>query len=304
MGNIHFKALEGVSFRMKRRKKTIFIIILAIIIILLAYVLISLWVSVNWIVTREYSISTGKNSPPIRTVVISDLHDHEFGKNNEKLAEKIRSAQPDIILMDGDMLNAGSDDASVPADLIRQLTDTAPVYYALGNHEIDYMNNGHAGLTEELEEAGAVVLDKEYVDIEVNGTAVRLGGLYDYAFGMNGNNDADAAPSDIKNFLTEFQNTDRLKIMLSHRPDSFIFGDASEVWEVDVVLSGHNHGGQVVVPFKGGLYGGDQGWFPKYVHGTYEKGNFQMFVTSGLGSDRQKLPRFNNPPEIAVVTIQ
>lgn len=289
---------------MKRRKKTIFIIILTIIIILLAYVLISLWVSVSWIVTREYSIDTGKNRTPIRTVVISDLHDHEFGRNNEKLAEKIRSAQPDIILMDGDMLNAGSDDASVPADLIRQLTDTAPVYYALGNHEIDYMNNGHAGLTEELEEAGAVVLDKEYVDIEVNGTAVRLGGLYDYAFGMNGNNDADAAPSDIKNFLTEFQNTDRLKIMLSHRPDSFIFGDASEVWEVDVVLSGHNHGGQVVVPFKGGLYGGDQGWFPKYVHGTYEKGNFQMFVTSGLGSDRQKLPRFNNPPEIAVVTIQ
>lgn len=289
---------------MKRRKRTIFIIILTIIIILLAYILISLWVSSNWIVTREYSIDTGKSTTPVRTVVISDLHDHEFGKGNEKLAEKIRSAQPDIILMDGDMLNAGSADASVPTELIRRLTDTAPVYYALGNHEIDYMGSGHAGLTEELEQAGAVVLDKEYVDIEVNGTPVRLGGLYDYAFGMNGNNDADAAPSDIKSFLTEFQDTDRLKVMLSHRPDSFIFGDASEAWEVDVVLSGHNHGGQVVVPFKGGLYGGDQGWFPKYVHGTYEKGNFQMFVTSGLGSDTQKLPRFNNPPEIAVVTIQ
>ena len=159
-------------------------------------------------------------------------------------------------------------------------------------------------LKEELEEAGAVVLDKEYRDIEVNGTPVRLGGLYDYAFGLNGNNDADAAPEDIKDFLTDFQDTDRLKIMLSHRPDSFIFGDASAVWDVDLVISGHNHGGQVIIPFKGGLFGGDQGWFPEYVHGTYEVGNMQMFITSGLGSDRQKLPRFNNPPEIAVVTVR
>ena len=60
------------------------------------------------------------------------------------------------------------EDASVPLELIRQLADTAPVYYALGNHEISYMENGHDGLKEELEEAGAVVLDKEYRDIEVN----------------------------------------------------------------------------------------------------------------------------------------
>lgn len=288
----------------RRKKKTVLIVILSIIVIFLAYILISLWVSVNFIVTREYSIDTGKNVTPFRAVVISDLHDHKFGKENEKLAEKIRQADPDLILMDGDMLNAESEDASVPLELIRQLADTAPIYYALGNHEISYMENGHAGLKEELEEAGAVVLDKEYRDIEVNGTPVRLGGLYDYAFGLNGNNDADAAPEDIKDFLTDFQDTDRLKIMLSHRPDSFIFGDASVVWDADLVISGHNHGGQVIIPFKGGLFGGDQGWFPEYVHGTYEVGNMQMFITSGLGSDRQKLPRFNNPPEIAVVTVR
>ena len=158
-------------------------------------------------------------------------------------------------------------------------------------------------LTEQLEESGAVVLDKEYTDLDVNGTQIRLGGMYDYAFGLNGNNDAAAAPDDTLNFLQDFQNTDRLKIMLAHRPDSFIFGDASKVWDVDLVISGHNHGGQVVLPFLGGLYGGDQGFFPEYIHGMYEKDNFQMFVTSGLGSDRQKLPRFNNPPEIAVLSI-
>lgn len=280
---------------------------IALIIIAVAlaiYILVSLWVSTNYIVIREYTADTGKSGTGFRAVVVSDLHDHRFGGDNEKLAEKIRESDPDIIIMDGDMLNAESENASVPLELIGRLKDTAPVYYALGNHELSYMENGYSDLMEELENAGVVVLDKNYVDIEINGTQVRLGGLYDYAFGLNGNNDAFAAPNDTLSFLQDFQNTDRMKIMLSHRPDSFIFGDASKVWDVDLVISGHNHGGQVVIPFLGGLYGGDQGWFPEYVHGMYQKDNILLFETSGLGSDKQKLPRFNNPPEIAVLTIK
>ena len=84
---------------------------------------------------------------------------------------------------------------------------------------------------------------------------------------------------------------------------SFIFGDASQVWDIDLVISAHNHGGQVVLPFAGGLYGGDQGWFPQYVHGLYHKDNLRLFITSGLGTDREKFPRFNNPPEIAVLDV-
>ncbi len=288
---------------MNRKKRWILAVIL-ILAVLAAYVLVSLWVSTNYIVVREYAADTGKSETGFRAAVISDLHDHRFGGDNEKLAEKIRQTEPDIIIMDGDMLNAQSEDASVPLELIGLLKDTAPIYYALGNHELDYMENGHPDLIEELENAGAVVLDKNYVDIEINETEVRLGGLYDYAFGLNGNNDATAAPDDILSFLQDFQNTDSLKIMLSHRPDSFIFGDASKVWDVDLVISGHNHGGQVVIPFLGGLYGGDQGWFPEYVHGMYQKDNLLLFETSGLGSDKQKLPRFNNPPEVAVLTIK
>ena len=288
---------------MKRMKKWM-IALIFIVAALAVYILVSLWVSTNYIVIREYTADTGKSDTGFRAVVVSDLHDHRFGGDNEKLAEKIREIAPDVIIMDGDMLNAESADASVPLELIGLLKDTAPIYYALGNHELSYMENGHSDLREELESAGAVVLDKNYVDIEINGTQVRLGGLYDYAFGLNGNNDALAAPSDTLNFLQDFQNMDRMKIMLSHRPDSFIFGDASKVWDVDLVISGHNHGGQVVIPFLGGLYGGDQGWFPEYVHGMYQKDNILLFETSGLGSDKQKLPRFNNPPEIAVLTIK
>lgn len=279
-------------------------VIAIIIIVLIVYVAGSVFVSYNYLAVNEFSVDTGKCREAVTAVVISDLHDHEFGADNWRLVEKIEEIQPDLILMDGDMLNEASEDALVPLELIGQLKDTAPIYYALGNHELGYMENGHPELTGELEAAGAVVLDKAYVDIEVNGNKVRIGGMYDYAFGLNGNNDASAAPSDTRSFLQEFQDTDSLKIMLAHRPDSFIFGDASKVWDVDLVVSGHNHGGQVVIPFLGGLYGGDQGWFPEYIHGMYQKDKIRMFVTSGLGTHHEKLPRFNNPPEIAVLTIQ
>ena len=221
--------------------------------------------------------------------------------------EKIREREPDLILMDGNLLNGNSPSAEVPVTLIGQLKDTAPIYYALGNHEISYMEQVDGSLIEELTAAGAVVLDKEYVDIEIEGIPVRLGGLYDYAFGPDrktGENKAMSAPTDTLASLQEFQDTDRLKIMMSHRPDSFIFGDASEVWDIDLVVSAHDHGGQIILPFLGGVYGGDQGWFPKYIHGLYRKGNLQLFVTSGLGTNREAAPRFNNPPEIAVLRME
>lgn len=140
-------------------------------------------------------------------------------------------------------------------------------------------------------------------DVEIGGCKVRIGGMYEYAFALDGDNSAENLTGDVRDFLEEFQNTDRYKIMLCHRPDSFVFGDASDYWKIDLVISGHDHGGQVVIPFKGGLYGGDQGWFPPYVHGLYRTGRIRLFVTSGLSSEKQKLPRWNNRPEIAVLNV-
>ena len=271
---------------------------------LLLYIFTSLWLSTNHLSIHSYNFPTAKTDQQVTLAVISDLHGHEFGRDNEALAERIKGQSPDLILMDGDFLNADSDNADIPCDLIRRLIKTAPVYYALGNHELSYIENGHPELVDELQESGAVVLDKEYVDLEVRGTAIRLGGMYDYAFGLDGSNSAAAAPEDVKTFMEDFQDTERLKIMMSHRPDSFIFGDASSYWDVDLVISGHDHGGQVVIPFLGGIYGGDQGWFPEYVHGMYQKDEMHLFVTSGLGSHDQMLKRFNNFPEIAIIKIE
>ena len=87
----------------------------------------------------------------------------------------------------------------------------------------------------------------------------------------------------VRDFLMDFEDTDTFKIMLSHRPDSFVFGQAADTWKIDLVVSGHVHGGQVRIPGKGGLYGGDQGWFPEYTDGIHHfKTVNHMIITRGL----------------------
>ena len=284
-----------------RRYRQIFISIGLLFLIILGEV----WCSIHWLIVRNYEYQSEKlgSGQEINVAVLSDLHDHEFGKENKKLVKKIKEQEPDLILLDGDILNEDSENADVPCALIRKLKDVAPVYFSLGNHEVSYMENGHTDLVGQRESAGAVVLDESYEDIEVNGVQLRLGGLYDYAFALDGNDDAKNTPEPVKSFLEDYQNTDRLKLMMAHRPESFCFGNASSVWDVDLVISGHIHGGQVVLPILGGLYGGDQGWFPEYVHGMYQKDDMNIFVTSGLGSHHQLLPRFWNRPEIAMIEI-
>lgn len=285
----------------KRRSWLIAIIVFFLLIIGLG---VSIYVSYHCLTVREYSYSAdGKISQDLKLVVLSDLHGHEFGEKNEKLVEKVIQQEPDLILLDGDFLNEDSEDSSVPVDLVRALCDIAPVYYALGNHEIAYMEDGHPELMQELSEAGAVCLDLEYQDIQIKGEEVRLGAMYDYAFGLDGEDSVEAVDPEIRSFLEDYQDTEHLKIMMAHRPDSFIFGNASSVWDVDLVISGHDHGGQVVIPFLGGVFGGDQGYFPEYIHGMYQKDQMHIFVTSGLGSHGEILPRINNIPEIAVLHI-
>lgn len=296
------------------------VILLLIILLILIWFVGEILISYHWMKVNRYPV-TVRNLPYTDTVtdagfkmvVISDLHDHEFGKDNEKLIRCVKEQDPELIILDGDMLNEDSKSDRVPVRLVEGLAEIAPVYYALGNHELDYIDAAEgkkmqkhpedSGLVKDLTDAGACVLEEGYRDVEIGGSKVRIGGMYEYAFALDGDNSAENLTGDVRDFLEEFQNTDRYKIMLCHRPDSFVFGDASDYWKIDLVISGHDHGGQVVIPFKGGLYGGDQGWFPPYVHGLYRTGRIRLFVTSGLSSEKQMLPRWNNRPEIAVLKV-
>ena len=283
---------------MKKIIKRLVIILFILILACLA----SIWVSYNWLTVTLFTVWSSKISEPFRIVLVSDLHEHQFGRDNEKLAEKIREQSPDLIIIDGDMINGDSENADTAVELVRALKETAPVYYSFGNHEYSYMEAGHGDLTEELEAAGAVVLNYQSIDIDIKGNPVRLGGLYEYGFetGMQSEEENERAVP----YLEEYADTDRYLIMCAHRPESFYPWDMADQWGIDLVLSGHLHGGQVIIPGVGGLYNSLDGFFPKFDYGQYKLGDSDMAITRGLGSNPKMLPRFNNPPEIAVVEVR
>ena len=288
---------------MKKIKKR-FIILPFLLLILVG--IFQIYRSYNCLTVQEYRYQTDKISSQIKMIVLSDLHNHEFGEDNLTLISKVRKQEPDAIFLVGDFLNASSRDSSVVISLVEKLTEIAPVYFSLGNHEVEFTGEEPDALMEEIRNAGASVMELSYIDAEIRGESIRIGGMYDYAFALDGNNTTEKDHMDPKvySYLTDFQDTDGLKIMMAHRPDSFIFGEASKTWDVDLILSGHDHGGQIVLPFAGGLWAPDQGWFPEYVHGLYQKDKIEILITSGLGSQSETLPRFNNPPEIAVLVIE
>ena len=100
--------------------------------------------------------------------------------------------------------------------------------------------------------------------------------------------------------LEPFAEDESYKILLSHRPEQF------EVYvkhKVDLVLSGHAHGGQVRIPFAGGLVAPNQGFFPKYDSGLYVNGSTNMIVSRGLGNSIIPI-RINNRPELVIITLE
>ena len=253
------------------------------------------YISYNKLTENNYTIESKKIDKDINLIIISDLHDNELGENNINLVEKIKSKSPDMVLVVGDMVNDNSYNSNIVVDFLKQISLTIPVYYSLGNTEEDYIKANTSDLIQELKDINVTVLNNEYKDVKINNITIRIGGMYDYAFGVENKK--------VYNFLCDFQDTKNYKIMMAHRPDSFIFGDASEVWDIDLVVSGHTHGGQVRLPFMGGLYVGDQGYFPMYDKGLFDLNKIKILISSGLGSGKQKIPRFNNVPEVVNLKI-
>ena len=282
---------------LKKIKKIILFIIVGLILSCIG----SVWLSYHWLVVSHFTVENSKVSEAFRIVLISDLHDRHLGENNINLLEKIEVQSPDIIIVDGDMLNGDSESDNNVLRLVQNLSTIAPVYYSFGNHEYYFMEARHDDLKNRIEEAGATVLNHQIIDVEVNGNQIRLGGLYEYGFvtSMQSDDENQEAIS----YLEKFVCTDRYLIMCAHRPESFYCWNWADNWGIDLVLSGHLHGGQVIIPGIGGLYSGLEGFFPKYDYGQYKLGDSDMIITRGLGSNNKALPRFNNPPEIAVVDV-
>lgn len=226
-----------------------------------------------------------------RAVVLSDLHNSEFGTDNMELVEKVQNLSPDVILIAGDMVNKDDPNTEIAVSLCRQLTEIAPVYYGIGNHEGNMIYVSGIRLDGELRDAGVTVLINESVDTEINGTLVSIGSVGTSTL------DYDEYSAE---FVSEFEQKEDFKLLITHCPDLY-YEKMADV-NIDLGVCGHYHGGQIQLPVLGGLFSYDHGLFPKYCDGMFQLENSTIFVSRGLGNSH-KFPRINNRPEIAVIDV-
>lgn len=218
---------------------------------------------------------------------LSDLHSEEFGQGNSRLVDMIAGGNPDIIVMTGDMVKKNDPDENVFLTLCERLPSLAPTYYITGNHETYGL---HDDLPAKVAERGIHFIDNRHTRIEREGESFCLAGAGEYyTYGSYGLHAA----------VTGIPEED-CTILLAHHPECM--ADYA-LKKVDLVLSGHTHGGQIRFPLVGGVFCPDQGLFPQYIDGMHHSGMTRMYISRGLGSSTVPM-RINCPPELAFLTLK
>ena len=280
---------------MNRKKRVLFVV---------AFVLVVLIVWTLWgntaLEVNEYEVVSDRipqGFEGFRIAQVSDLHNAEFGEGNEKLIQLLSQTDPDIIVLTGDLIDSRHTDIEIALDFARLAIKLAPVYYVSGNHEARVRE--YEDLKMGLVEAGVVILENQNVQITREGESITLMGIddpsfqEDYLFG-DSESVARQAIDDLQN------ESEGYTILLSHRPELFdLYVDTG----MDLVFSGHAHGGQFRLPFVGGLVAPNQGFFPRFDEGRFTEENTTMIVSRGVGNSIIPI-RFNNRPEIVLVTLR
>ncbi|MGE5708486.1 MAG: metallophosphoesterase, partial [Bacteroidota bacterium] len=221
-------------------------------------------------------------------------------ENQQDILRRVEELRPDLILFTGDLIDCHRVREAPGLTLMSGLRKIAPVYAVNGNHEVWSGRDG--SLKRELSALGVSVLANRRLILPFGRDRLLLHGIDDPRF--KGKMSRHARREKERKILArELQNSlgpeKGFRILLSHRPEGF---EEYQRLGVDLVFAGHTHGGQVRLPFFGGLIAPNQGLFPKYLAGRYEKEGCTMIVNRGLGSSRFPLRLFNRP-EIVVVRL-
>lgn len=275
-------------------------VLLVVILLLLCF---GLYWGDNAIKTDYISISSNKLPEAFegfRILQISDLHNKEFGESQSVLLRKIEKAQPDIIVVTGDLIDSRRTNVGKAMDFIRGAVKLAPVYYVTGNHE--GLSGEYPDLEQQLIQAGVILLKNKLIELNYKGATINLAGINDPVYEMMTGDYQGLSEKLILEDLLEGIKEDRLDrytVLLSHRPE---FINTYTLYGIDLVFSGHAHGGQFRLPFIGGVIAPGQGLFPKYTSGKYNRKNTTEIVSRGLGNSIIPLRVFNRP-QIIVCTL-
>lgn len=271
-------------------------------IVVLAAILLESKRENHTLAVTEYNIKDKRIKQPFRIVMLADLHNAEFGAENTALIDKIKKIHPDAILIPGDVIigKAGvSPDVAI--HFLNRIGSVAPTYISKGNHEMrTSLYTSQYGdiwerLYEETKQSVCWLINEEYKisthNINIIGLDMDAG--YYRRFRLRNMEDAylkEQLPDLDRNAYT---------ILLAHNPDYF---QSYAKWGADLVLSGHVHGGMIILPGLGGLLSPMVRFFPKYYKGIYEYNNKKMILTGGLGGHTLKI-RVNNKPEICMISL-
>lgn len=263
--------------------------ILPVLAILVALALIALD---ERLILRTYTVASPKLTAEVRLAVVTDFHSSD---NADDVVAMVASCAPDAVLLVGDMFD--DDIANRPTErtlsLMRQLSAQYPCYYVSGNHEA--WTGEMDALYQQTEEAGVTVLRMSSGVLTVRGQRIALCGVPDpYEMVFSGAPDTE---EQIRQALEDVDSAD-FTVLLAHRPE--LLAKYAQ-FPLDLVVSGHAHGGQVRIPgVLNGLYAPNQGWFPKLAGGAYTQDGTTLIVSRGLAV-RTRLPRIFNRPEVVLV---
>lgn len=244
------------------------------------------------LILRTYTVVSPKLTAEVRLAVVTDFHSSD---NADDVVAMVTSCAPDAVLMVGDMFD--DDIANRPTErtlsLMRQLSAQYPCYYVSGNHEA--WTGEMDALYQQTEEAGVTVLRMSSGVLTVRGQRIALCGIPDpYEMVFSGAPDTE---EQLRQALEDVDSAD-FTVLLAHRPE--LLAKYAQ-FPLDLVVSGHAHGGQVRIPgVLNGLYAPNQGWFPKLAGGAYTQDGTTLIVSRGLAV-RTRLPRIFNRPEVVLV---
>lgn len=245
-----------------------------------------LYFDLHSVAIKQYTIQINnlpKDFENFTILHLTDLHAKEYGYKQDQLLNLINRQSFDMVAITGDFIDKDRPNVEPTLSLVRGLI-SKPIFFVPGNHE---WWNGFI-IKSVLEDHGVTILENKKFKYAKSNTYIWIVGVDDPYLGRDKLNEAIEGIAD-----------SQPKVLLAHAPNIFPTATKSDI---ELVLVGHTHGGQVRLPFIGAVVAPGQGLFPKYDYGQFTAGSTNMIINGGLGESVLPI-RFYNRPEIVLVKL-